>query len=585
MALDGIFLHAVCLELQSCIMSRIDKLFQISKFEFVFELRRPKVKTQLLISVNPSSPRINLTNKVFSKIKNVAAFCAVLRKHLLGARLVEIKQRGFDRILFLEFETRNAIGDFKKFSLVVELMGKHSNLILLEKDSKRIIDVAKKFDGEFSKLGPIESKRVYRVVELQNKLNVLNCSLDRLLNRIFLHRNFNLSRAIIETIEGVSMVVARDLAFGFDDRPLIDFDENEKKEVFNVLKKFKEQVELNRFKFCVFLDENKPKEFCWFELKQFGNLLKIKQFESASELLDSFYDEKILIERINQQCYNVVKLIENRIKKANFKKNVRIKEFSEAENYEEYKLNADLLNANLYKIKKGDTSVLVENFYDDGKKMEIKLNSSKTPIQNLQSLYRKYRKFKVARSKLKGLIADCDDEIAFLNSELDLVLRAKNEDDVLGVFSDLIDQGFCKNRFVKNNLRKINKQKMNFLKFKSTDGFIIYCGRNNSQNDYLTLKKAKKTDLWFHIQGYSGSHVVVFLNGASVTNQTIFEAATIAAFYSQAKIGSAVAVDYTLIKNVTKPSGGRLGMVIFKNFKTVYVDPDENLVNKLIKSN
>ena len=556
MALDGIFLSAINLELQSWINSRVDRVWQISKFEVVLILRKPGQRAGVLFSASGGSARVNFTKRVFNRMKNMAPFCVLLRKYLTGSRLISTKQLGFDRVLFLNFDGRNEIGDLKHYVLVIEIMGKHSNIILFDRITGLIIDAIKKenySDEKLNKIRRIQPRAVYKVFNLQNKLNIVTSSLRKLFLAVSSHSNLHLSSAILKTIEGVSPVVARELAFGLDEKILVDFDEHEKEEVFKILQNFQTRVIEKNFDYVVFIEEKTPKEFCWFKLNQFGNLLSQKNFDSASEALEFFYDEKLKLERINQTCFNVVKIIKREIEKVRNKKEVRLNEFSASENFDHYRKYADLLAANMHKIKKGDEKVEVVNFYDGYKKLIINLNVEKTPIQNVQYFYKIYKKSRNARTFLKKLISDCDEEIKFLENELDVVLRASSENDVLSVVSDLEKFGFLKNVHgkrlsKKDSSYKDSSYKVQFLKYMSTDGFEILCGRNSKQNDYLTFKKKKKTDLWLH---------------GSVRNS------------------NGVGVDYTLVKNVKKVSSGMPGMVIFKNNKTVYVDSDVELVKRL----
>lgn len=589
MALDGIFLSAINLELQSWINSRVDRVWQISKFEVVLILRKPGQRAGVLFSASGGSARVNFTKRVFNRMKNMAPFCVLLRKYLTGSRLISTKQLGFDRVLFLNFDGRNEIGDLKHYVLVIEIMGKHSNIILFDRITGLIIDAIKKENYSYEKLNKIrriQPRAVYKVFNLQNKLNIVTSSLRKLFLAVSSHSNLHLSSAILKTIEGVSPVVARELAFGLDEKILVDFDEHEKEEVFKILQSFQTRVIEKNFDYVVFIEEKTPKEFCWFKLNQFGNLLSQKNFDSASEALEFFYDEKLKLERINQTCFNVVKIIKREIEKVRNKKEVRLNEFSASENFDHYRKYADLLAANMHKIKKGDEKVEVVNFYDGYKKLIINLNVEKTPIQNVQYFYKIYKKSRNARTFLKKLISDCDEEIKFLENELDVVLRASSENDVLSVVSDLEKFGFLKNVHgkrlsKKDSSYKDSSYKVQFLKYMSTDGFEILCGRNSKQNDYLTFKKAEKTDLWLHVQNYSGSHVLVLTKGRKVSDQVIVEAAKIAVYNSSVRNSNGVGVDYTLVKNVKKVSSGMPGMVIFKNNKTVYVDSDVELVKRL----
>ncbi len=581
MALDGIFLSAINDELQSWIKCRVDKIQQISKFEVVLTLRQPKRSGKLLISSNSNSARINFSNLKFQSPKNLFAFCAVLRKHLIGARLIETLQLGLDRVLFLKFENQNEIGDRTKLCLAVEIMGKHSNIILFNSNTNLIVDGIKHIDENCSKKRQIAPNLTYFVLNETNKLNVLKTNINLIFNRVLANETLTLAKSLTESVEGMSSLVARELADGLNFKPISELDEPEKNQFFQRLELFQNRVKLKEFKFIALIEGELPKEFCWFEVEQYGDLLKKIEFESASELLEFFYEKKALIERMNQRCFNIKKRLETELRKVKHKKMVREQELIDAKNCDEFKKYGDLLSCNMLKIKKGNSSIEVDDFYNDGKKIVLKLDVSKTPSQNVQSYYNTYRKSKVAKQKLVQLIADCDDEIQFLNSELDLVSRAETETDVLAILDDLVKAKLYKQNFKKNQLNLNRKLNLNFLQFETTDGFKVLSGKNNGQNDYLTTKKAHKTDLWFHVKNFSGSHVVLFTENREVSSLAIVQAATIAVANSSVKNEQNIGVDYTLIKNVKKPKGSKPGMVIFKNYKTIYVNADRNLIEKL----
>ena len=451
MALDGIFIYAVNLELQNILGSFVDRVFQISRFEFVLVLRSFKRAIQLFISVNPSCPRINLTETIFSKQQFQSSFCRVLNRFLEGSCFVSAKQTGLDRILFLEFEHKNRVAENKSVVLVIEIMGKQSDLILIDKNSTKIVDSVKSSGDSFLK------EQFFKKLSSSGKLNVLNCSLDQLMERIFSYRNFNLKKALLFTIEGISSVVARELALNFEDKLLVDFDEIEKSKLLKVLNKFKQIVAMQKFSFSVFLEGSLPKEFCWFELKQFENFLITKKFASASELLDFFYKKKFAIERFNQQRCNVMKRINDEIEKINKEKLSKSQQLAEFESFEVWKIYADLLSANLHRTEFGKTSITVENFYSGGEKIKIKLNPTKTIKQNVQYYYKKFKVYKHDYEVLRNQIVGLDGLILFLKGELELLNNAKMEAEVLNVMLNLSRRGFYSDKFVMKKLSKLNE--------------------------------------------------------------------------------------------------------------------------------
>lgn len=442
MALDGIFLHAIYLELKNWIGSRVEKVLQIAKFDFLLEFRQPKDRAQLFISANPGFSRINFTKKEFKQQKESSRFFVILQDYLQGAWFVRTEQKGFDRVLFLEFKKSDDFGSVQKFVLAIEIIGKRSNLILFQKHDKKIVDAARWLNGELLKQRPVEPGMVYCSVETQNKLNILSCDFDSVLRRLFLNSNLSFSRAIGETVEGVSPVVAREMALDFGQKPLIEFDEAERVAVVKVLENFKKLVESKEFKFFVFMDGVVPKEFCWFELKQFGSLLNAREFDSASELLEFFCDEKVSVERISHQRCNIIERIKNKIEQLSVEKFSKLGVISKIENFEKYRVYADLLSANLHRIKRGELSVKLENFFGGGEEIEISLDQAKTPMQNVQFYYKKFSELKAKCFKLKNEVADLDDLILFLKREFDLVLCAKTKSEVLAVLDNLASKGF-----------------------------------------------------------------------------------------------------------------------------------------------
>lgn len=583
MALDGIFLSAVKDELQNWIGSRIDRIYQPLSQEIVILLRRTRENIKLLISANSNCARIHFTNNSFNNPKTPPMFCMLLRKHLENGRLNSVSQEGFDRIVNLEFETRNHIGNKVVYILSVEIMGRHSNIILYNKDTGIIVDSLKRVSSSMSKNRLILPKIKYSSVPLQKKLNILDCDSAVIVNKIAEQKDVSLDKALVSTIQGISPLVSRELIIGIGDKVSSDFSLNDKTILFDRIQKLKQNIKSKKYVFVVLMNQNKPKDFSFIDINQYGGSYSKKFFSAASDLLDFFYLEKDHIESIHQFSDNIINYLKSKISRAKRTLDVRQQELQNLNNRDEYRNYGDLLSANLNKIKKGQAVVEVENFYDSNKIIFIEIDPSKTPAQNAQKYYKVYKKYKNARVKLKELILESQNEIDFLESELDLIGRANNEDEINEILEELREQNYhLKTSKNKSKSKHKTKNKIKPFKFVSSDGFIIWCGKNNKQNDILTTKKANKDDIWLHTHNIPGSHVIVFTDGKKVPYRTLEEAAVIAVCNSKGRNGSKIPVDYTEVKNVHKPNGAKPGMVIFEKQKTIFVYPSDEVVESLL---
>ncbi len=583
MALDGIFLSAIKDEIQGWIGSRIDRIYQPMSQEIIILLRRPKENIKLLISANSNCARINFTKNDFSNPKKPPMFCMLLRKHLENGRLNSVSQEGFDRVINLEFETRNQIGNKVVYILSVEIMGRHSNIILYNKEDGIIVDAIKRVSSSMSSIRPILPKTKYSHVPSQKKLNILDCDSAAVVNKIVEQKDAFLDQALTLTMEGFSPVVSRELSTGVRDKVLGDFDINDKTIIFDRIQKLKQKIINKEYVFVVLMNQDKPAEFSFMDINQYGESYNKKFFSTASELLDFFYLKRDHIERLHKFSDNIINYLKSKISRAERTLNVRQRELKTFSNKNEYKKYGDLLSANLNKVSKGQTSVVVENFYDSNKTITLKIDPDKTPIQNVQKYYKIYKKTKNAKVKLNELIIQAQNEIDFLESELDLICRTTNEEEINEIIEELREQNYYLQ--ATNNKSKSGKKAKNKIKpfkFISSDGFIIWCGKNNKQNDILTTKKANKDDVWLHTHDIHGSHVIIFTDGRKVSDKTLEEAAVIAAYNSKGRNGSKIPVDYTEIRNVHKPKGAKPGMVIFEKQKTIFVDPSSEIVDSLL---
>lgn len=577
MALDGAFLYAVKNELQELIGGRVEKIYQPSREEIVISIRKKK----LYISANAGSARVHITQKQPDNPQTPPMFCMLLRKKIGSGRLIEIRQDGLERILFLDFECVNELGDLVKITLACEIMGRCSNIIIINGEGK-IIDSIKRVDEEMSRERMVLPGMKYTLPPRDDRLNFLTADSETITARLRQTNSAELSKALIRVFEGISPILAREWAF-FAGRgnhlqsDTIDGDQLDR--LLFIIKKTREQLVKGE---CCFsaasTKEGMLKDFSFIRLEQFGTLMYTKEISTACQLLDYFYYERDRAVRTKQRANDLFKLLVNLTERTARRIAVQKQELSECAEKDYYKLCGDLISANMYCIKKGDLSAVVVNFYDESNpEITIELDVRKTPSQNAQYYYNEYKKCVTAEEKLAVQIAKGEEELQYLDSVFDALTRAEYENDIIQLRLELREQGYIKSGGNKSKPPKALPP----IEYKSSDGYTILVGRNNHQNDQLSLKFAEKSDIWLHTQNITGSHVIIVTDGETPPDRTIEEAAVIAAVNSKGCDSDLVPVDYCLARYVKKPSGAKPGKVIFTNYKTAFVKPDEETENKL----
>lgn len=581
MALDGITLGLVKNELKSYILgSKIEKIHQPSRNELVFILRTRNGGYRLYLSCDGQSPRVHLTRYNLENPKVPPMICMLLRKRLCGATLIDIKQIKNDRILVFEFDGTTEIGDKTKFYVICEIMGQRSNIILCDNDYK-IIDAIKRVDEEKSSVREILPGLRYELPPLQEKCDIINDDAQSILKSILSNPEKMLSKAILESIEGLSPIVGREIAYRtvFGDKQVGLLSHIEKERLENEIKIIK--TEINESKFYL-LDsvERVPFDFSFSNIRQYGNSLGKKEYDSISELLDDFYFEKDKLNRIKRKASDLFKLLNSAVERTSRKINNRKIELEKSENREQIRIFAELITANQYRLNEKSSVYKLENYYDNNNIIEIPVNPALSPLQNAQKYFKEYKKAANAEKLLHNLIEDGEQELIYLDSVIDNLTRAETEREISEIRDELEQGGYIKRK--KGNKSKKEKP-LPPIEFISSDGFKILVGRNNVQNDILTLKTAMNYDMWLHVQKHAGSHTVIVADRKEITETAIYEAACIAAYHSKAKNSSSVPVDYTLIKNVKKPTGSKPGKVIYNTYNTIYVTPTKEIIEKLKK--
>lgn len=579
MALDGIFLSKLKDELKEVIVGlRVDKVNQPTIDEIVLSLRGKGCAYSLLCCVRADSPRLHLTAHKISNPPTPPMFCMLLRKYLTGAMIKDIRQLSLDRVIFIDFDATNEIGDRIELTVCMEIMGKHSNFILLSEG--KVVDSIKRIDFSTSSVRQILPGLQYKFPPLQDKLNIETESVDSVYNRVVSYDNKYLSSAVMMSVEGVSPIVAREISHRvcFGDEEVSSLGEVQIEMLKNELKKMKENLHKADVFYMLITAEGKPKDLSYIDIKQYDDSFSVKEYDSASELLDDFYYERDRINRINHRGHELIKLMTNLVERTARKLSIQREELKKCADREQLKLYGELIVANLYQLQKGTSFYEVQNYYDDCKLIKIPCDPALSPTENQKKYYKEYRKAQTAEEMLTKLIAEGENELLYLESVLDEISRADTDSEISAIRMELSDAGYIKN--IKGKKQKQPKE-LPPLEFRTSDGFRVLVGRNNVQNDKLSLKVASKSDMWLHTQKIPGSHVIIFGDGRDISDEAIEEAAVIAAYHSKARDSSLVPVDYTRVKALKKPNGAKAGMVIYHEYYSIIVNPDKDAVEKM----
>lgn len=564
MSFDGIVTRAVTKEMNDTILNgRINKVYQPFATDLILVVRAKGENHQLLLSANANFSRIQLTNEQYVNPQQPPMFCMLLRKHIEGSIIKNITQLGLDRIVHFELEARNEIGDIVSKSLIVEIMGRHSNIILIDAIEETIIDSIKQIPPFLNRYRTILPGRPYKQPPQQNKQNPLTASEEDILTKI----DFNsgkIDRQLVQHFAGLS--------------PLIG------KEIVNRAKlATKESLPTAFLKLMTAIknDDYTP-EMVLSQAREAFSVIELThvdgertRFTSVSSLLDHFYFRKNERDRIKQAANDIERLLVNELKKNENKIKKLEKTLKQSKKADEYQLYGELLTAHMHIVKQHETSIRVENYYVPGSMVTIPLDPVKTPAENAQAYYKKYNKAKNAAIMVKQQLEKTKVEIDYFEQLLQQMDNA-SMDDVQEIREELEEEGYLR----KKQRRKKKNNRPQPEAYVATDGIDILVGKNNRQNDFLTMRLASKSDTWLHAKDIPGSHVVV---RGEPNEQTLKEAAMLAAYFSKAKDSSNVPVDFTLVRHVKKPNGAKPGFVTYDKQQTIYVTPKEKLVEQLRK--
>lgn len=573
MSYDGLVTRAVTFEIKNLLLgAKIQKISQPSKNDIILNIYSFGKSYKLLLSANNNEARVHITKKKYENPVTPPNFCMVLRKHLSQSKIIEIEQYELDRVIIFHISSVDEMGYDVSNKLIIEIMGKYSNIILTD-DKFKIIDSIKRVNFKMSSVREILPGLEYKFIK-SDKINIL----DKDFSKDILKLDKNLpdsqipKKVIYENYLGFSPTIAKELLYRSNIDPRINWgliSEDEKLILNNNLYELRDALINNRYRPSLYKNKKKYKEFYSFELKSLG--FDEDKYESISEAIENFYEYNRSNDRLRQIKNNIERKINGQIKSVNKKIQILNKNISKENSMDIYRKKGDILAANINKINKGDKEINLSNFYDENKIIKISLDDKKNPWENVDNYYKRYKKIKNSIDFAKIDLPKQNEYLDYLNQMADFVERSESIKDLDDIRDELIENKIIKPTSKNKNK---NKSKSKPMQFKTVDNSDIYVGKNSRQNDYITLKLAGKNDYFFHVRNAPGSHVILKTN--ELNEKDIKVASYLAAKNSSQAKSLKVDVDYTEKKNVNKAKGAKLGMVYYENFKTITVDMETN---------
>lgn len=551
MAFDGIMTRAMVKELKDTIvLGRIDKIYQPEKEELVFHIHTKAGNVKLFASAGSLFPRIHFIEESPLNPPEPSAFCMLMRKHLQGGRIISVEQKNCERIIEISLETLNELGFTVSRKLIFEIMGKHSNIVLVDMSDNRIIDSIKRVSIDTSRVRQILPGKTYEYPPAQDKVDF-----DKVTEE-YLEQLPKDRKVMLSSIGGISPAISRELAVN--------------PEPYRFLRDLIEDIDSGRAMAHIYKDdEGKVQEYHVAKLWEYEDICVREDFPDVSSCINAFYERKDSSNRVKQRSHQLTKTVGNLLDKLYLKLQRLNEDLLNAENSEDLRLYGELLTANLHLAKTGDSQVTVVNYYN-GEKVSIPLDPKYSPSKNAQNYFKKYGKAKTAIKEKQIQIDETQGDIDYLESVLTYLENTNRVEDVETLRYELVETGYLRKR--KQNFKE-KRFKARPYKYRTPSGHTVLAGRNNRENDVLTLKTGVKTDYWFHTKDIPGSHVLMQMDGQEPTEEDIFFAAAIAAYHSKGRNSENVPVDYVPIRYVKKPAGSKPGMVIFTNNRTVWVNP------------
>lgn len=586
MAFDGITISALVSEIRKkALGGRIDKIYQPEPDEILLNIRSLGSAYKLVLSANPSHPRLFFTEHQYTNPQNPPLFCMVLRKHLQSGKIIDITQPSFERIVNIYVESLNEMGDYSVKKLVLEIMGRHSNLILTD-SSNTVLDCAKHITHDKSSVREVLPGKAYELPPTQGKMDTMQLSWDNFSGFARLCPDKKLQSLIYTNYTGISPQSADEIcsrAGLYSADTVSSVSEEQLKGLFNSFKNMCGDIRSECFLPELAYDEyGKILDFAPYSMERFDGMQK-KQFSSTSELIEFYYAQKDLAYRMQQKTHDLKHIISSNLERCARKKDMQQSTLKKIADRDTLRLYGELITANIYLIKKGMTSVTLANYQsEDREDITIPLDGTLTPSENAQKYFKRYNKEKRTFAALSEQIEQNDNELNYLEGLLVSLMNCTDEQDIRDIREELKNEGYIKQTGKKQKGIKSSAHSSP-LHFVSDDGFHIYVGKNNRQNDELTVHFAHSGDIWLHTKHIPGSHVIIVTEGKNVPEGTLTQAALLAAYYSKGRASASVPVDYTLKKNVKKPNGAKPGFVIYTTNNTAYVTPTDDSVSKIKK--
>lgn len=576
MALDGIVISNVVNELNDCLIGgRINKIAQPEKDELLITIKGvSRGQYKLLISAGASLPLIYLTDDNKKGPMTAPNFCMLLRKHLNSARIISITQPSLERVVDIEIEHLNELGDLCTKHLIVELMGKHSNIIFCD-NNMQIVDSIKHVSALVSSVREVLPGREYFIPQTQHKLNPFELTFDLFQSEI-VTKPMNIGKAIYTSLTGFSPLIANELCHRAtidSGRDCSSLSDAESIHLYKNIERFIDDLREGNYQPNIVYRDGEPLEFSSTLLSCFENAER-KEFDSISEVLRNYYQMKDVVTRIRQKSTTLRKIVSTALERNRKKYDLQAKQLKDTQKRDKFKVYGELITTYGYEAKQGDKELICINYYDD-KEVKIPLDPTISPMENAKKYFDRYNKLKRTFEAVTVQMKETEEEITHLESISNALDIALHEEDLVSLKEELVEYGYMKKKYItgkgKKAKVKVNNKPLHYV---SSDGFHIYVGKNNYQNDELTFKFANGGDWWFHSKGIAGSHVVVKTNGEELPDRTFEEAGQLAAYYSKGRDMDKVEIDYTERKNIKKPNGSKPGFVIYYTNYSLMAKPD-----------
>lgn len=584
MALDGLTIHALVDELKNTLNGgRLLKISQPENDELQLTIRVEKEQYKLLISAGASLPLMYITEG--SKVSPLTApnFCMLLRKHLNNAKIIDIYQPGLERIINIKVEHYNDMGDLCYKLIIVELMGKYSNIIVTDLDGK-IVDSIKHISANVSSVREVLPGRTYFIPDTMNKKNPLEISKEDFITAIKTS-SLPTAKAIYTSFTGISPVIGEEICYRSNidsEKPANVLDVSELESLFNTFDDMMECIKLNKFQPNIIYTKDGqdliPKEFAPFALSLYSDdKSQVTYIDSVSQVLEQFYSKKSAVTRIRQKSYDIRRIVQTTLEKDYKKYEIQSKQLKDTEKKDKYKIYGELITAFGYGLEPNATSLVAQNYYDDNKEITIPLDKDLSPMENAKKYFEKYNKLKRTAEALESIIIETEEEISHLESIMNALDIAVSEDDLKQIKEELIQAGYIRRKSSDKKAKFVSKP----FHYVSSDGYDIFVGKNNIQNEELTFKVANGGDWWFHSKNFPGSHVIVKTNGDELPDNTFEEAARLAAYYSKGREQDKVEIDYIQRKHIKKVAGSKPGFVIYHTNYSMAIEPNISTIKEM----